>query len=85
MFVGGVRVCVSRESEWKEEVHSKQEKQREGEEGRERGEGNGIEYACACIYLEILTSQFACRGQEDSERLGVIYHGELSKGDVLPH
>lgn len=36
MFVGGVRVCVSRESEWKEEVHSKREKQREGGGGEER-------------------------------------------------
>lgn len=34
------------------------------------------------MYVEILTLQFGSRGQPDSERLGVIYHSELSKEDL---
>lgn len=79
MFVGGVcvRVCVSNESEYEREVHNKREWQRGGGD-RERGAGRGIEYA----YVKILTLQFGSRGQPDSERLGVIYHSELSKEDL---
>lgn len=35
------------------------------------------------VYVEILTLQFGSRGHPVSARLGVIYHCELSKEDLM--
>lgn len=55
--------------------------ERRGEKRRAVGGTEGVH---VCMYMEILTLQFGSEGQQDGGRLGVIYHGKLSK-DANPY